>query len=104
MSRTWRRAPRSPYRRPRDNGARRAMMENLDGEVIPATRPGAVPPDAGLSLRFSSREVEGKLFRYLANAWADGHGFRRMVRRAQRRFGLTYLEAFEAMRAAVDSI
>ena len=101
MSRTWRRAPRSPHRRPRDNGARRAMMETLEGEIVPATRPGTVPPDAGEGIRFSSREVEGKLFRYLTNAWRDGHGFRRMVRRAQRRFALTYLEALASMKSAV---
>jgi hypothetical protein len=77
-------------------------METLDGEVLPATRPGAVPPDAGDGLRFSSREVEGMVWRFLTNAWRDGHGFRRMVRRAQRRFGLTYREAFEAMRAAAE--
>ena len=99
MSRTWRRAPRTVHRRPRDNGARRAVMEMLDGEVIPATRPRAVPPDAADNLRFS-RETEKTMLRYLMNAYADGCGFRRMVRRAQRRFGLSYVQAFAAMKAA----
>ena len=101
MSRTWRNAPRTAYRRPRGNGARRAVMETYDGEVIPAIRPGAIPPDAWEDRPFSSREVNGMVHRFLANAWADGHGFRRMVRRAQRRFGLSYREAFEAMKTAV---
>ena len=100
MSRTWRQAPRHPFRRPRANGTRRAVMETLEGEIIPATRSGAIPPDAGE--RFSSREVNGAVERYLLNAWSDGHGLRRLVRRAQRRFGLTYHDAFAAMRAAVD--
>lgn len=100
MARTWRRAPHTPFRRPRGrNGARRAMMESLDGEMIPATRPRAIPPDAGEDIRFS-REAE-KMMRYLTNAWRDGHGFRRMTRRAQRRFGLSYHDAFAAMKAAV---
>jgi hypothetical protein len=76
-------------------------MERLDGEVVPATRPGTIPPGPG-ECRFSSREVEGMVFRYLVNAWSDGHPFRRMVRRAQRRFGLSYREAFAAMKAAVS--
>ena len=100
MARTWRRAPRTAFRRPRDNGARRAMMENIDGEMVSATRPRAVPPDARDDLPFS-REAGTKLMRYLSNAWRDGHGFRRMVRRAQRRFGLDYHRAFAAMKAAV---
>jgi len=75
-------------------------METLDGEIVPATRPRAVPPEAGE--RFSSREVNGAVERYLLNAWRDGHGLRRMVRRAQRRFGLSYADAFAAMKAAVD--
>jgi hypothetical protein len=74
------------------------MMETLDHEMIPATRLGAIPPGAENDIRFS-REAE-KIWRYLANAWRDGHGFRRMVRRAQRRFSLSYHEAFEAMEAA----
>jgi len=102
MSRTWRRAPHHPFRRPRDNGARRAIMETMEGEIVPATRPRAIPPDAGLSIRFSSREVEGMVARFLANAWRDGHGFRRMLRRAQRRFALSYDQAFRAMKAVVS--
>jgi len=100
MARTWRRAPRTPFRRPRANGARRAMMETLEGKMVPATRPGAVPPGAENDLHFS-REAE-KMGRYLANAWRDGHGFRRMVRRAQRRFGLDYRQAFAAMKKIVS--
>ena len=100
MSRTWRNAPRTAFRRPRGNGARNAVMETEDGEVISATRPRAVPPEAGE--RFSSREVNGAVERYLLNAWLDGHGLRRMVRRVQRRFGLSYLQAHTAMKAAVD--
>ena len=100
MSRTWRNAPRSAFRRPRGNRARRAVMETLDGEIVPVTRPRAVPPDAGE--RFSSREVNGAVARYLLNAWLDGHGLRRMVRRAERRFGLSYPQAHAAMKAAVE--
>ena len=74
-------------------------METLEGNVVPATRPRAVPPDAAEELRFS-RETEKTMLRYLSNAYADGHGFRRMVRRAQRRFGLTYTQAFAAMKEA----
>jgi len=102
MSRTWRNAPRSAYRRPRNNGARSAIMETLEGEILPATRPRAVPPDAE-EMRFSSREVNGVVFRYLLNAWRDGHGFRRMVRRAERRFGISYLEARSVMQDVVSS-
>jgi len=101
MSRTWRNAPRTAYRRPKGNGARRAVMETIDGEVVPATRPGAVPPDAWEDQAFSSREVNGAVWRYLENAWRDGHGFRRMVRRAQRRFGLSYLDARAIMKNVV---
>ena len=101
MSRTWRRAPRTAHRRPRDNGARRAMMERLDGEIVPATRPRAIPPDAADDLRFSS-ETEKTMLRYLSNAYEDGHGFRRMVRRAQRRFSLSYHAAFAAMKAVAS--
>ena len=99
MSRTWRNAPRSTHRRPRAY-ADRAVMEILDGDVVPATRPGAIPPGGG-ELRFSSREVNGMVARFLSNASRDGHGFRRMVRRARRRFGLSYHDAFSAMTAAV---
>jgi hypothetical protein len=78
------------------------MMETMDGEVVSATRPKAVPPDERDCLRYSSREVEGMVDRFLTNAWLDGHRFRRMVRRAQRRFGLTYTEARTAMREVAD--
>jgi len=77
-------------------------METDDGEVIPATRQKAIPPDAGDDIRFSSREVEGMVFRFLLNAWRDGHGFRRMVRRAERRFGISYLEACAVMKGVVS--
>ncbi len=101
MSRTYRRAPRAAYRHPRNNGARRAVMETLDGDVVPATRPRAIPPDAWTDGRFSSNEVTSAVYRYLYNAWRDGNRFRRVVRRAQRRFGISYLTALDIMHAIV---
>ena len=65
-------------------------------DVVPAARPRAIPPSSG-KCRLFSRECEGMVRRFLSNAWRDRHCFCRMVRRAQRRSGLSCLQAHAIM-------
>ena len=92
MSRTYRRVPHSYFRRPRGNGARRAMMETLDGDLLPAVRHRAIPPDAWED-RPVSREACGAVYRYLRNARRVGHRHRWIIARAVWRFGISHGEA-----------